>query len=336
MGRRAPAVGEPLAQPAVGQPRARIAVVDGEHQGSRDVAALGQGAVDEGPEGAVEPLGRRRRAAPDPVLAVVAVGDIVLVIDPVGDVDVDIEVRPIPLEEGHQGPHLRLVQLHEVAVQVLVGRGVAPALDARTALVRPRIGARALVAVDRQDRDQDQVDAVQQVVAAVEGDVAQQHHARVLAVDLARVNPGLGDQERLGRIEFGAVARGDDGVDRPALRRGPELLAAAQVRRRVQPVEPGASVGVVRAEVMLRIGLEAGHPRIGRRAQQVAALSVPLGRRRQEGPVPRGGVGAVGIMGLGHDGARDQRQKDNQGRGHRPFEGGGQGRASCRVAAALA
>jgi hypothetical protein len=85
------------------------------------------------------------------------------------------------------------------------------------------------MAVDRQDRDQDQVDPVEQAVLAVEGDVAQQHHARVLAVDLARMDAGLDQQHRLGRIEGLAVLAGDHRIDRPALGRDAELLDADQV-----------------------------------------------------------------------------------------------------------
>jgi hypothetical protein len=155
-----------------------------------------------------------------------------LIIDAVGDVDVDVEVRLILVDQAHDGLHLGLIQLHEVAVQILVGRRVAPALDARPALVGARIGARALMPVDAEDRDQDQVGPVQQAVFSVKGDVAQQHHARVLAVDLARMDAGLGQQDGLGRIEGRAVLGGDHGVDRPAFRRGSELFDADQVAGR--------------------------------------------------------------------------------------------------------
>ena len=43
---------------------------------------------------------------------------------------------------------------------------------------------------------------------------------------------------------------------------------AVAVERGVQLVEPGAGVGIVRAEVQLRILLEAGGPRVAGRAQQ--------------------------------------------------------------------
>jgi hypothetical protein len=144
------------------------------------------------------------------------------------------------------------------------------------------------MAIDAEDRDQDQVDLVQQAALAVEGDVAQQHHARVLAVDLARMDAGLGQQHRLLGIELGAVLRRDHRIDRPPLRRDAELLDADQVRRRVQPVEPFAGVDIVGAEVVLGIGLERRHPRIGLVADQRLARALPLRGGRQEGLVPGG------------------------------------------------
>ncbi len=280
MGRRAPAVGEPLAEPAVVQARARIVIVDPEHQLARNMPLPFQRRVHRRLEGLVQPGRGRRTAAPHPVLAVVAVGDVVLIIHAVGDVDVDIEVGPVLQDQAAHGLHLDLIQFHVVAVQVLVGRGVTPALGARPALVRPRIGARPLMPIHRQDRHQDQIDPVQEAVLAIKGDVAQQHHAGVLAIDLTRMNAGLGQDHRLGRIEGRAVLGRDHGVDLAPLGRDAERLDADQVRGLIQPVEPGPRVGVGRAEVQIGVTLEVRRPAIAGLAQQRAAGPVPGGRRR--------------------------------------------------------
>src|SRR5690606_27880835 len=138
-------------------------VVDAEDQFAGDVALGLQRRVHGRLEGRVEPGGGGRRTRPDAVFDVVSGGDVVLVIHAVGDVDVDVEVRPVLQDQAADGPHLGLVQLEVVAVEVLVGGRVAPALDAGAALVRPAVGRSAFVAVDGQDRDEDQVGAVEQV-----------------------------------------------------------------------------------------------------------------------------------------------------------------------------
>ena len=167
------------------------------------------------------------------------------------------------------------------------------------------------MAVDGQDGDEDQIDPVQQVGLAVEGDVAEQHHARVLAVDLAGVDAGLGQQHGLGRVEGRAVLRGDHGIDGPALGRDTELFDADKVRGGVQPVEPGTGVGVVRAFVVLGVRLEGRDPGVGGVAQQRPAGPVPGRCGRQEGLVPGGGIGDG--RRLGHGGARNQKGTKNNG-----------------------
>ena len=165
------------------------------------------------------------------------------------------------------------------------------------------------MAVHRQHGDQDQIDPVQQVITTIEGDVAQQHHTGVLAVDLARMDAGLGQQQRLGRIQRRPVARGDDGIDGPALRRGPERFDADQVGGRVQSVEPGAGGRVVRREIVLGILFKGGGPGIARRPQQIATGPIPLRGGRQERAVPRLGIGGAV---LGHGGTRKQQGAERQ------------------------
>ena len=171
--------------------------------------------------------------------------------------------------------------------------------------------------VHRQDGDQDQIDPIEQILAAVKGDVAQQHHAGVLAVDLAGMDARLGQQHRLGWIEGGPVARGNDGIDGPAFRRGPERFDADQVGGRVKPIEPGAGLGIVGREIMLRVLFKGGGPGVIGGSQQVAAGPVPLWGGRKERAVPRLGVGGTV---LGHGGTRQEqgaeRQAGQEGKAH--------------------
>ena len=71
--------------------------------------------------------------------------------------------------------------------------------------------------------------------------------------------------------------------DRAALRGDAEVLDADQLAGLVQPIEPGARVDIGRREVVVGVGLERRHPRIGLVADQGLAGALPVRGRR----VPR-------------------------------------------------
>jgi len=147
------------------------------------------------------------------------------------------------------------------------------------------------VAIDTEDRDKDQVGPIQQMRLAIEGNVTQQHHTCVLAVDLAGVDARLDQDGRLGRIELGTVFRGDDGIDVAAFRRGAEAFDADQVGCGIQTVKPCAGIGIVGAEVQFGILFEPRGPFVGCGAQQVTRAAFPFRRGRQELLIPGGDVG---------------------------------------------
>ena len=214
--------------------------------------------------------------------------------------DVDVEGGFIFADQPHDGSHLGLVQLHEVAVQVLIGGRMAPALNSRSPLVGATVGRGALVAVNGQDRDQDQIGAIEQSCLVPERHVAEQHHACVLAVDFAGVDSGLSDQDRLRGVQWSCIFGSNHGIDRPTFGREAELFDPNEIGSRVQSIEPGAGVGVVGAGVPLWIALELGDPGMFRGSQQTFAVSIPIGGGRQEGLVP----GGESRIGLGHDRGR--------------------------------
>ena len=101
--------------------------------------------------------GRRPRGGP-----VVPVGHVVLVVGVVGDVQVVVEVHRPAVQGAHELAHLGRVELRVVAVQVQVARGGAPARLRRSALVDPREGGEALVAVHVEDGHEQEVRAIEQ------------------------------------------------------------------------------------------------------------------------------------------------------------------------------
>ena len=129
---------------------------------------------------------------------------------------------PQRLMHGHQRARLRRVELAEVAVQVQVPRRRAPARFGRAALVDARERGEPLVAVHVEDRDEQPVGAVEQRAArAAHGEVAQQHQPGVLAVDLAGVDAGVGEQRRPP-----VGARAPPASTRPRARRRPSRCRA--------------------------------------------------------------------------------------------------------------
>ena len=130
----------------------------------------------------------------------------------VGDVVVDVEVGVQGGDQPRHGLGLGADQTQEIAVEVdAVGGGaIAHALD-RTILVRAVVGRHILVSVGVVDRCEDGDRALGQFRPAAEGDVAQDHQGRLLAVDLAGVDAALDEQDR---FAGGLVSAGAEGAVR--------------------------------------------------------------------------------------------------------------------------
>ena len=217
----------------------------------------------------------------------VAEGDVVLIVDAVGDVQVVVEVGRPGVDRADHRARLRGVELGVVAVQVQVARVGAPARLLRAALVDAREGGRPLVPVDVQDGDEQEVGPVEQVLAgAAHRHVAEQHQARVLAVDLARVDARLGEEgglarrpQRLGSER--ALAGGDDHPDVAPLGTPAQRDELQLGRGGGQLPQPGHGVGVARSPPQ-PAALGGRRPRVRGGDHQLAARAVPGDLRRQD------------------------------------------------------
>jgi hypothetical protein len=159
------------------------------------VSHLLQTRVDDGTVNAVEPGGDGRRVAGG---AVPPEGDVVLIVGAVRDMEVDVEIRLPCLQRTQHRAHLLGIRFHVIAVEVEIACVRPPAALLRTALIQTRPAIEALVPVDVEDRDEEQVHAVEQLaLRATHGEIAEEHQARVLAVDLARMNATLREDDRL-------------------------------------------------------------------------------------------------------------------------------------------
>ena len=139
--------------------------------------------------------------------------------------------------------------------------------------------------VDIEDRHEDEVGMVEEAVLAAQRNVAQQHHPGVLAVDFARVNPGLDEQQWLCA---GTRFRSADGIKLAALRGVAEHFEAKQRRGGDQPIEPRAGLGIGWRAIKATC-LDRGDPRVVRGRDQGLAGAVPRQGRRQG----RGEIGGL-------------------------------------------
>ena len=248
---------------------------------SRNVPIRLQRCVGPGTIDFVQPLPNRRTVGIEPIPAVEPVGHVVLVIESVGHVQIDVEIRIVFVDQGEQRLHLRRLGLHEVAVQVQILRRVAPAHLLRSPLVRSAVRRRALMPVGVEGGYEYDVDLVEQAVLALEQHVADQHQHRVLAVDLARMDSRLHKEYRLCILELRAILGEDRRHQLPPLRRCPEVVDPHQLGLRIHSPQEGERVGIVgrcRQPCLLR----RGDPRIVRLSEQLFARAAPRQRRRQE------------------------------------------------------
>jgi len=89
---------------------------------------------------------------------------VVAELGPVGDVEIRVEHRIVPMKQAQQGLHLWRLGFEVVTVQVQVLGRHPPAGLRGAALVGPLVGAEALVAVDVEDRHEDQGEAAQRAL----------------------------------------------------------------------------------------------------------------------------------------------------------------------------
>ncbi len=196
-------------------------------------------------------------------------GDVVLEIAAVGDVVVDVEVGIPGVEESEPGAHLRRVGLDVVAVQVhALGVG-AEAGGFGAVLAGPVVGAEIFVAIDVEDRDDDEDHVIQPGgVFLADHHVADQHERGVLAFDLSGVNAALDEHDDLAGLSGGlgrerAVLGHDEGDHGAALGRGADGLHFDEARGSLQAVRDLDGFGVGRG--LVPIGFLAGGQEVGRR-----------------------------------------------------------------------
>ncbi|HWN43266.1 MAG TPA: hypothetical protein VNW71_13655 [Thermoanaerobaculia bacterium] len=121
-----------------------------------------------------------------------------VVIDPVRHMVVHVQVGPPLGHQLHESLGLRGGDLQMVAVEVQAGGGGAEAHAlARPVLVGPVVRGDPLVAVHVVDRQDDQDHLVEQLAVQALGQVAEDHQAGILAVDLPAVNAVLDHHDRL-------------------------------------------------------------------------------------------------------------------------------------------
>ena len=108
-----------------------IAFVDRSDVHSGDMAGAGQGGGHCRAVAAVEPAADVLRMGVIALPAGEGEGDVILIIGAVGDVEVEIERRPIFAQQPDHRPHLGRVGFEIIAVEVEVLGGGAPALRVR-------------------------------------------------------------------------------------------------------------------------------------------------------------------------------------------------------------
>ncbi len=158
-----------------------------------------------------------------------SVGDVVLKLSSVGDVQIHVEHR-IPLaEQSQHGLHLGGIRFGVVAVEVVVLGGGAPAHLFGTGLIRAVPPAEALVAVHVEYRDEHQDEGLERARRGlVVQELAYREEAGVLAIDLAGVDAALHQQHREAalaglRRRQHSRAGNDQRKQRPALGRTAKL-----------------------------------------------------------------------------------------------------------------
>lgn len=173
-----------------------------------------------------------------------------MVIDAVGDVQIEVERRLRELDESQHRAHFRRRGLHVVAIQIQILRGGAPTLVNRAALIRTIPLGATLVSIRVENRHEQEIGVIEQRRLAAKREVAEQHHACVLAVDLAGVNACLRQQRgqaggrQLPELTH-AAARGDDGDEQTTLWGATESLQRNERRGVGELLQPGDCVVVV-------------------------------------------------------------------------------------------
>lgn len=163
---------------------------------------------------------------------------VVLELGTIGDVQVHVHQRVPLLHQLQHRLHFRRVGLDVVAIEIEVLCGGAPAHLLGAALIGAVARTAALMPIDVEHRHEHPHQLVEHAFAglAVE-QLAQCQKARVLAIDLAGMEAALDQHHRqfLLRGRLGverATGGGDQGLHRPAFRRGAELDATHRLGER--------------------------------------------------------------------------------------------------------
>ena len=187
--------------------------------------------------------------------------DVFAQLGPVRHVQVGIQDGIPRLQQRHHGAHLRRLDLHVVTVEVQVLRGHAPTHFFRAALVGPVPGLEPLVAIDVEYGHEQHRGAREGTAADTTFEhFAQRDEARILAVDLARMDAALEQHDRSLARTHGlgverAIGRRRQREQRPVFRCTAEF-EAAHLRRpargvsRAQPLDLVISAGAREAGLL--------------------------------------------------------------------------------------
>ena len=240
-------------------------------------------------------------------------GDVILHVEAVADVAIDVEDRIEAPQQRDDGARFGGVRLGIIAVQIDVAGVALIALLIRAAQRGEVPRAGPFVAIDIEDRHEDEVHPIEQVGLSPHRYVPEQHQPGILAVDLAGVDARLHEDD--GTLT-GALA-GADEHQIAAFARRAERLDRDQWRGGGEPVEPRADLRIARGGGKAR-AFGGGDPRMVGRDDQPLACASPRQRRRQDRSGGRawrgGGGGRYGGSGRGRgwDRSRGWRVRSGQ------------------------
>ncbi len=213
---------------------------------------------------------------------------------------VDIQRGVERVQQLDDRARLRRFQFQIVAIEVDAVCGGIPAHLLRAAQCGADEWAALFVPIAVEDGDEHEIYLVQQIVLAALCNIAQQHQAGVLAIDLAAVDAGLCQHDRFAGL---ALARAHQQQIAPFAGLA-EHLQRQQRRGGDQPMQPRTRLRVAgRADEIAALGRR--DPRIVGRHDQCLACTVPHPDRRQR---------STGIDGLRVElGGSEQRDGQHSG-----------------------
>ena len=230
-------------------------------------------------------------------------GDVVLEVHAVGDVKVEIEVRPPAVECPDERAQLRRIELGVVAVEIQVLGGGAPAAFLGASLVDPGEAGESLVSVRGEHRDEEEVrPAEERALRAAHRHVAQEHEPGVFPVHLTRMDAGLGEERGFAAgvkrlLREGSLLRRDDHPDVAPL--------GALAQRNEAQLRRGGDEALEVGDCLVVAGRALESGLLGRRCPTVPGIE----RQRETLPLPRDHGREHGTDLAGHRPTRGRHEK---------------------------